>query len=461
MADQVDTRGICCIPTRQRSIISPDWNAGKADEAYDASSDMGVLRQPGTILPRIIWRLAFWTLYAIFVEHMKGYHFHAPLFSLPSIVSFASVFIVFRLQSAYRHYCEGLVCVQEIVDAIRDMIGSTIAYMGMKSRATDSKDVTQANGWKVDIIRFSLLFGATVKMQTRLKYAAAFGHLNAQQKEFAEFDLMRARGLLRADEYEVVKKLIPVEGWTEYWSGCCCCRKATYRRKRIRRCGIANWALQQLRLRIAHITVAKHGPVERVLMTLNDDIGALQKHSTRMSQYATIPLPLDYMQMTKFLTILFQVLFPLEIPSRDGCFASIFFPIILSFIFCGMDVMCTDMEDPFGDDPSDLKVVTPLWDVEVETMQLLEDRSEDIQDCFAWHELPAEDDWLRPRYVARFLTLESERFAMEQIERRLRSSPDRSGFRLFGQNAHHAAELRLHVLDESSLTQLSHNMLLR
>merc|ERR1712137_718951 len=130
----------------------------------------------------------------------------------------------------------------------------------------------------------------------------------------------------------------------------------------------------------------------------------------------------DYMQMTKFLILLFQVLFPLEIPSHDGIFPNLFFPSILAVIFYGMDLMCLDMENPFGDDASDLKIVTPLCDVEVEIMQLLEDKHDQIRDCFVWYTVPAEDEWLRPRKVDKFLSLGSERSAMKHIERRLRSS---------------------------------------
>merc|ERR1712137_1073925 len=235
-----------------------------------------------------------------------------------------------------------------------------------------------------------------------------------------DFDLMRTRGLLHEKEYEVVQELISTGGWSNFTTGCCCPETRYDHTSINRQCGLANWALQQLRHRVARFTVRQHGTVERVLNLITSDIAILQKHSTKIGQSAAIPVPLDYMQMTKFLIMLFRVLFPLQIPPEAGMFTNLFFPAVLAVIFYGMDLMCTDMEDPFGDDTSDVKIVTPLWDVEVETMRFFEDKADNVQDCFTWHVLPKTDEWLRPRKVTKFLCLESQRKAMERLERHLR-----------------------------------------
>merc|ERR1712137_205545 len=291
--------------------------------------------------------------------------------------------------------------------------------MDIKSPAAEPADIARRDEWKVDTIRFTLLFGFTVKLQSRLRHATSVGYLSLEEKEMVEFDLMRARGLLHFDEYTVVEQLVPVAGWNKSVVGCCG-QEVRYDNTGLQ-CGLANWALQQLRHHVAHFAVAPHGTVERVLNFVTADIAILQKHATKIGQTASFPVPLDYMQMTKFLIFMFQILFPLDIPATDGTFTNLFFPAMLAVIFYGIDMMCTDMEDPFGDDTSDLKIVTPLQDVEVETMQLLEDMSDNVRSRFVWHPVPGDDEWLLPRNVSKFLTLTSERPAMMKIERRLRT----------------------------------------
>lgn len=402
---------------RNRRFATPD-------EAYDSSNDWEVMRQPGTILPRVMWRVIFWTCYAYIVYYVQvHYGYHISLGSGSKFFyTFTSFFIVFRLNGAYQRYCAALVTVQEITDAIRNIIGSTVAYMDVKSPATKEEDIAQTNEWKVDTIRFALVYGFTVKLQSRMRHAASVGFLSAQDKELVDFDLMRTRGLLHEKEYEVVQELISTGGWSNFTTGCCCPETRYDHTSINRQCGLANWALQQLRHRVARFTVRQHGTVERVLNLITSDIAILQKHSTKIGQSAAIPVPLDYMQMTKFLIFLFQVLFPLEIPAKDGFFTNLFFPSILAVIFYGIDMMCTDMEDPFGDDSSDLKIVTPLLDVEVETLQLLEDKNDPIRSRFVWHPVPDDDEWLRPRMVTKFLSLQSERPAMELLEKQLRGN---------------------------------------
>merc|ERR1712137_1473218 len=147
-------------------------------------------------------------------------------------------------------------------------------------------------------------------------------------------------------------------------------------------CTLANWALQQLRHRFAAFSVDKHGPAERALNVLSHDVGILQKHSTKIIQHASVPVSLDYLQLTKYLINVFFVLFPFHIPFNAGLFTNVFFPTILCVIFLGMDLMSTDMENPFGDDTSDLKIATPLHDVEIEVMRFLEDQNDSVKDRF-------------------------------------------------------------------------------
>jgi len=298
--------------------------------------------------------------------------------------------------------------------------------MDVKSPATKPEDVAQTNEWKVDVIRFALVYGFTVKLESRLRHATTIGYLAEEDKHLIDFDLMRARGLLHAQEFEIVKSLMQKEQWKEYTVGSPCNPETRYDHLDVRteRCGLAVWALQQIRHRIAQFTVAKHGTVERVLSFLGGDMRQMQRNHTKILMFAAIPVPIDYMQMTKLLIIFFQIFFPIGIPSHDGVFVNLFFPAILVFIFYGIDIMCSDMEDPFGDDPSDIKIEAPLWEVEVETMQLLQDRCSDVKHRFSWYPVPTDDEWLRPRKVERFLVLESERSAVQEMEKELRNMPN-------------------------------------
>merc|ERR1712137_353361 len=371
-----------------------------------------------------IGRVMCWMVYAYVVFHLqKSSQYYIELgSSCKFLFTFTAFFIVFRLNGAYHRYCAALVTIQEIVDATRNIVSTSVACMDMKSPASNLEDILRVAEWKVDVIRFVFIHGFTLTMQNRLRQAARVGYLGSEEKLLTEFDLIRTRGLLYEHEYEIVKRLVPVDTWDEFSEGMWWWKTTMYDHTgSIAQCSLPNWALQQLRHRIASFTVDKHGPVERTLNVLSHDIGILQKHSTKITMHASVPVSLDYLQMTKFLLNIYFVLFPFHIPSSAGLFVNLFFPSILCIIFLGMDLMSTDMENPFGDDTSDLKIATPLHDVEIEVMRLLDDQLDSVKDRFTWHRVPKDDEWLRPRKVNKFLSLKSEEYEVQRMDTFLRT----------------------------------------
>merc|ERR1712137_892770 len=116
-----------------------------------------------------------------------------------------------------------------------------------------------------------------------------------------------------------------------------------------------------------------------------------------MLNAAIIPVPLAYIQIARLLLVTFLLVFPFQISADEGLCVNIIFPGMIALVFKCMDQICTNMEDPHGDDASDLKLVTPLQDIEWELITQLEETADPVFDKFVWRYLPEGDEWLLPR----------------------------------------------------------------
>ena len=85
--------------------------------------------------------------------------------------------------------------------------------------------------------------------------------------------------------------------------------------------------------------------------------------------YLTVPLPFSMVQMARIFLFLYIFTMPFAILSADLSLRDaeiLLLVFIMTFGFVGMELICMNMDDPFGGDPSDLPVIG-------ETRELFED----------------------------------------------------------------------------------------
>jgi len=392
------------------------------DPTYDPKAFLQTcLAHNGSIIPEVANVTVAWGCWAYFIYHLQVVHgWELKLTTGPKFFSgFVIFFTIFRIQAAYKRYLEGLGVVQTILDTIRAITSSIALYMDMKTPSSTPEEVAARVEVKVDMLRWSLLSILLMKVQSRLTHSAG-SSIGIDFFRLLRLDLARCRGLLREDEYEEVEELIGIREWPTVRGWWCQEDEVSLPETSPQ---LPNWCINRLRSLVASQCISnqsKHGFIERLLNVFEGEMKTLQHCANKMFFTGSIHTPLAYVQMGRVLLLVFEAFFPMMIDPAEGLFANVFFPCVVALIFHGLDEICTDMEDPYGDDPGDIKLVTPLQDVEFELACLLEDNQDPALEKFAWRKVPAGDEWLAPRKVRKYLCLRSELVAAEALETSIR-----------------------------------------
>merc|ERR1712060_974964 len=118
----------------------------------------------------------------------------------------------------------------------------------------------------------------------------------------------------------------------------------------------------------------------------------------------------------RLLTISYLMVIPFQLSCDLGLVVNVALPAVIATVLFAMDQLCTNLEDPFGDDPCDIKIIKPMFSLEVEMMVQLEETADPAFDYFEWRHVPADDEWMYPRGVPKYLCLGLERAAAEKME---------------------------------------------
>eukprot|EP00929_Paragymnodinium_shiwhaense_P025215 TRINITY_DN15311_c0_g1_i1.p1 TRINITY_DN15311_c0_g1~~TRINITY_DN15311_c0_g1_i1.p1 ORF type:complete len:442 (-),score=108.53 TRINITY_DN15311_c0_g1_i1:179-1504(-) len=401
-------------------IIATGGGASVTDFEYDPRSWTETLFTiRGSVVPEIIQPLTICVIYS-YVAYAVQCHLHYELDFRegPKFFSALSIFfMIFRLQSAHKRYLEGRRHTGKCMDLIRSMIGKTISYLGKAKKVADEQK-EKVEQSKVDMLRLSLLTGILLKLQNRL---GRHSSLDQALAKCVLLDISRIRGLLYEKEYEYLRGLVGVsEDTIETIRETCACSLSFEGSGKVR-IQLTVYAIHRLRDLIGDLVLTLKAFPERVLNAFESDLCGLQDVYTSMCMKAEVPDPVNYVQLARLTLITFVMLFPWQIDYREGILINVFFPSIISLIFLGIDIISTNFEDPHGDDISDVKILTPLHEVEKEMMMQLDIADDPARHYFAWRSVPADDGWLRPRNVKSYLCLVSERKAAEALERNARS----------------------------------------
>jgi len=107
------------------------------------------------------------------------------------------------------------------------------------------------------------------------------------------------------------------------------------------------------------------------------------------NQILNSPLPLPYQNLCKTLLCTFLFSLPLCIDFRLGFFANTILPLTISTIVLGLDVIATELANPFGDDCNDLDILELIHTFEREVVTMLALTGDKLAvDRLCWRRVP-------------------------------------------------------------------------
>jgi len=338
------------------------------------------------------------------------------------ITSFITVFMVFRLKSAHGRYCRGLKIVGSLTDNVRTIIHIAITYTNVKAIASTSEQIEELIRLRKDIIRFSLVSVVLTKLASRIVHC----HNTNLQEEVArciKLDMARCRGLLSKFEFDNLDRWLDF-GSVQAEDRCCSGGGFQLDMNSFSSISLPCWAIHHLRNCVAKACFgsSQYALPARMIATLEKCLGSMQQGATFIFMAGQIPVPLSYSQMGKLLLLLFNCTFPMDVHPEHGISANIVMPLLMALMFHGIDCIACELDDPYGDDHCDVKLLTPLHQVEAELFFLLANFRDPTFHEFTWRDVPEDDQWLRPRRVTEYLCLRSELAPAEDLEAHARKS---------------------------------------
>ena len=90
--------------------------------------------------------------------------------------------------------------------------------------------------------------------------------------------------------------------------------------------------------------------------------------------YLTIPLPFSMIQMARIFLVLYVFTMPFAILSADlklADFQVVLLVMLMTYGFMGLEIVSTNLDDPFGSDPSDLPVIEQMKELMEDVMLMI------------------------------------------------------------------------------------------
>lgn len=334
---------------------------------------------------------------------------------------FVSFLLIFRANGAYVRYWGSSTTIKEVETSSRELHMMYLVYIrgGLdydeQPKSEEARRELQAKGTRIktDATRLILAFLVSFKMHTRLAWEGYLrGSVTREVVEQVSIDRARLRGLLTADEFEALDKLtlvseikIPVEKniFRKY-----CCKRNHFKvntETRCRMCDAILYLLICLNLHASSPQNKAWGWIERTLNLADSRCKFMRHGFESMDQNISIPLPLPYQHLCKWMMFSFLLGFPLIMETySDGLMINIIAMAAISVAMFGIETIGMEIEDPFGDDANDLNTMRMIEQVETAMFEMMLCRGEAALQNFAWVKAP--DEYLD---CARFLCLVSER----------------------------------------------------
>jgi len=402
---------------------------------YDDSDWVSlVFVRVGTVWPAIQGKFCAVSIYAVFAYAFSEV-FKVNFGSEGRTILMASMsfLLIFRANQAYQRYWSGRTEVSEFFAAVREFILLAMGYVrggvhtsmalfygtsspSLASIHEDKFDVT-ARELRVDLARLTVAICVTLRMHTNVACDGyCFGSISSQSKWLLDWDRLRLRQLLTAEEFAIVDTAI---GVAEHEGDSVPGKKDVVRRLVAQFSNRVNeddgppddWPDEfQVNFeeyprplnRVVHFIreiVFLHmnmmennqpwGIKERFVTELIVVLSKIELAFENINQIINTPLPLPYANLCKVLLSIFLLSMPFFVDYRLGWFANTVIPAIVSIALLGIDAIATELENPFGDDANDLDIMEHIHAMELEAMEVLR-LTGDIKghDRFCWKPVP-------------------------------------------------------------------------
>mmetsp|Transcript_19108 Transcript_19108/g.43922 ORF Transcript_19108/g.43922 Transcript_19108/m.43922 type:complete len:385 (-) Transcript_19108:53-1207(-) len=364
--------------------------------AYERRSTFSVFQHYyATVLPEVVPRVMVVGAVAVSV-YMVQMHFDWVLHTsgLHVLGSFVGYFVIFRCSNTFMMYRRTEMVIADFRSTALTLMSQGVDFMLGPDEGDDGTQKRDVLEGKVNVVRLVLAFAVLYKLHTRVAYHGYMrGRIEADCKEQIVYDCARLRGLLRADEFERVFAFLGFEfqledNGSDYYS------VTTEPLPRP-----TTFLVALLRQQFMKLAGKKHGYLERVLNLADSQISRLLKIYADTSQTVMTPLPLPYCHLCRLLMVCFLLVYMTQLQPRLGVVANIMVPMLLAFAFFGIDAIATEIEDPLGDDPSDLDTLTVISQLELEGVALLKLHEDGALESFQFVAAPEAYQGV-PRFLA-------------------------------------------------------------
>eukprot|EP00929_Paragymnodinium_shiwhaense_P105424 TRINITY_DN7043_c0_g1_i1.p1 TRINITY_DN7043_c0_g1~~TRINITY_DN7043_c0_g1_i1.p1 ORF type:complete len:553 (+),score=117.82 TRINITY_DN7043_c0_g1_i1:181-1839(+) len=338
------------------------------------------------------------------------------------IAGIATFLMVFRLNQCYHRQQEGKDLLTDMMTALQELavltctslMGSGRHYERVGEHVDgDARDFHKAAvAVKVHTIRLIVAFAVAIKYHTRISFWLGLGHIDPEVAVHALLDLDRIKTLLTEEEEKLVNDRCGLYEDEEHKlkpPSCCSCspvqrqfvadvscyRPGTQRGYHVnvfdenmgRHGGSAlpPVLLQLLRMATIQPLNKGWGYPERLLNVHESLFKEISKTFERIDTLVQMPLPIPYLQLCKILLLMFIMTYPLSMDLSDGIWGNVFIPCLLSMGLCGIELVADMLQNPFGDNTTDLNLL--------ETIHSLEMRCQTIFDLSEAHGRDITSSW--------------------------------------------------------------------
>jgi len=247
---------------------------------------------------------------------------------------------------------------------------------------------------KVNMTRLIIAFAVSFKLHCMFldAFCSRLGRLEDEVLDLALFNLARVRALLYADERHWLDKILQVYTLD---GGEVSMESNPYQEERKphlvdynrhrpnsmtqgrshvlhnRTIGDASptsfpvYFAQLMRLCLKLPLSKPWGYPERMLNVCDGYVARIMTAVEHLDQLITMPLPLPYLQHCRILLLIYAATLPTNIHMGTGCAANVFQCTCAFFALIGFDIVAQNLENPLGDDDTDLNTMEMIHELEV------------------------------------------------------------------------------------------------
>eukprot|EP00927_Polykrikos_kofoidii_P011401 TRINITY_DN14830_c0_g1_i1.p1 TRINITY_DN14830_c0_g1~~TRINITY_DN14830_c0_g1_i1.p1 ORF type:complete len:468 (-),score=65.63 TRINITY_DN14830_c0_g1_i1:244-1647(-) len=430
---------------------------------YDVKSWANVLiRWRGTILLRTWRRILAFCFYATTMHIFEiRIDEQAPPLDYKHSYLFGhtlALLLVFRLNSSYMRYSSGRDSLVLFFTTLRNMVNlAGTLFRGGRGqlewnrrsgedgfsseycRCIEDIDDVRASRMRVDFFRWALALAISLKIHMLINDSVSNAFIYGTIKRRINWERMRLRTLMSADEFEEVDRLLHIEDLQQ--EEILFSRRYNPRPHAFHRKASPSWprtfaaprgvdSEEQLGppeefavsreschhqtllivfqlLKMVRRTVAEPSSCkERFMQNFIDMATRLLGILEVMHQNMVTPLPFPYVSLLRTLLIMYFLCVPFFTSRQDGMWASICMPTLMALALVGIEEMGTELENPFGTDENDIDVSSMIASFEKDIVGMLELAGDTpAREEFMWLPVPdfiqAESPAPASRYLAR------------------------------------------------------------